>query len=199
MRLLRVAGVLFLGLLAGCAQPREGTLVVVLPGEDGSVGQVDVSRGGDSVTLNTARAAASVDTAGGLAKQSVDQATVETTFGRALAARPIPPRTFVLYFEFDSNALTPESQEAFEQVFDDISARKHFEVTVVGHTDTTAAPDYNHELSLERAEQVKALLVERGLSGDAITAYGRGENDPLVPTADDVAEPLNRRVEIMVR
>jgi len=194
---LRVAGVLLLWLLAGCAQP--GTLVVVLPGEDGSVGRIDVSRGGDSVTLDTARASASVDTAGGLAQQSVDQAMVDTAFGRALAARPIPPRKFVLYFELDSDTLTPESVEAFEQVFDDISARKHFEVTVVGHTDTTAATDYNHGLSLERARQIESMLVDRGLAGDEITAYGRGELDPLVATADDVAEPLNRRVEIMVR
>jgi OmpA-OmpF porin, OOP family len=32
-----------------------------------------------------------------------------------------------------------------------------------------------------------------------IVAVGRGKREPLVPTADGVAEPRNRRVEIVVR
>jgi flagellar motor protein MotB len=34
---------------------------------------------------------------------------------------------------------------------------------------------------------------------DRIVATGRGENDLLVRTPDETAEPRNRRVEIMVR
>ncbi|MBM3586045.1 MAG: OmpA family protein [Alphaproteobacteria bacterium] len=195
----RLAGLALIALLAACAQPRQGTLVVVLPEDDGSVGRVDVARGDQTVTLDTANAAVGVDTAGGLGPAVLDGAAVETAFGAALAARPIPPHTFTLYFEFDSDTLTAESEAAFEQVFDDIRARAHYQVTVVGHTDTLAEAAYNQELSLGRAQQIGNRLVVRGIPAGTITAFGRGENDLLVETDDSIAEPLNRRVEITVR
>lgn len=200
MKIIRGVALAALVLLAACAEPaRQGTLVVVLPEDDGHVGRVDVARGAETVTLDAERAAASVDTKGGLGATTLDAAAVDTNFGAALAAQPTPPRTFTLYFEFDSNELTAESQAAFEQVFDDIRARGHYEVTVVGHTDTLAEPAYNQELSLERASQIRDRLVARGIPAEAIAAYGRGEYDLLVQTADSVAEPLNRRVAITVR
>jgi len=41
--------------------------------------------------------------------------------------------------------------------------------------------------------------VKAGVAADRISVAGRGEREPLVPTADEVAEPRNRRVEINVR
>ncbi len=192
-------GLALAALLAACAQPREGTLVVVFEDADGGVGQVDVRRGADTLALATANAAASIDTAGGVAGAVLDAAAVETSFGAALAARPVPPHDFILYFVLDSDELTPESQAEFEDVFDDVRSRRHFEVTVIGHTDTLADADHNQELALRRAEQIRTLLVERGVPAGSITAFGRGENDLLVPTADSVSEPRNRRVEVVVR
>jgi OOP family OmpA-OmpF porin len=32
-----------------------------------------------------------------------------------------------------------------------------------------------------------------------LTAIGRGEREPAVPTEDEVAEPRNRRAEIIIR
>ena len=55
------------------------------------------------------------------------------------------------------------------------------------------------EPSLQRAERARAELVQRGLPEDNITVTGRGKRELLVPTADGVAEPENRRVEINVR
>jgi outer membrane protein OmpA-like peptidoglycan-associated protein len=39
----------------------------------------------------------------------------------------------------------------------------------------------------------------RGVASASIVAVGRGKREPLIPTADGVAEPRNRRVEIVVR
>jgi hypothetical protein len=44
-----------------------------------------------------------------------------------------------------------------------------------------------------------AVNVSRGFNAGLIEAVGRGEREPAVPTADDVDEPRNRRVEILVR
>jgi outer membrane protein OmpA-like peptidoglycan-associated protein len=188
-----------LGLLASCAQPRESTTVVVLADEDGAIGHVDVTRGSETVALDSANAAARIDSAGGVATATMEPAELDTAFGRALAARPVPPHDFILYFVLDSDALTPESELAFNEVFEDVSSRQHYEVMVIGHTDTLADAAYNQDLSLRRAEQVRDLLAGRGIPATAITAFGRGENDLLVPTADNISEPRNRRVEVVVR
>jgi len=43
------------------------------------------------------------------------------------------------------------------------------------------------------------MLIEVGLDASLIETTSHGEADLLVPTADNVAEPRNRRVEITVR
>ena len=57
----------------------------------------------------------------------------------------------------------------------------------------------NDRLSLERAEAVRAMLIQRGIKASFIRAVGRGEREPLVPTPDEQPEPRNRRVEVIVR
>jgi len=39
-------------------------------------------------------------------------------------------------------------------------------------------------------------LIQKGVPAAAIQTVGRGQTNPLVPTADGVREPQNRRVEI---
>jgi len=68
---------------------------------------------------------------------------------------------------------------------------------VTGHADRAGSEAYNMELSLRRANAVRAALVARGVSPDSITVAGRGETEPDVPTADGVEEQVNRRVRII--
>ena len=46
---------------------------------------------------------------------------------------------------------------------------------------------------------VRDVLVRSGVKAHSIEAAGRGEREPAVPTADEVAETRNRRVEIQIR
>jgi outer membrane protein OmpA-like peptidoglycan-associated protein len=57
---------------------------------------------------------------------------------------------------------------------------------------------YNLALSLRRAEAVKAAMIKQGVPASLIVVVGKGESQPLVPTADGVREPQNRRVEIVI-
>ena len=71
-------------------------------------------------------------------------------------------------------------------------------ITATGHTDASGSADYNLELSQRRAEAVASELIRHGVPATDIVTIGRGEEDLLVPTADGVREPRNRRVEIVI-
>ena len=70
---------------------------------------------------------------------------------------------------------------------------------MTGHTDRVGSVADNDRLSLQRAEAVRAMLIQRGINSSFLRAVGRGEREPLIPTADEQAEPRNRRVEVIVR
>lgn len=183
-------------LLASCASRQS--LFVVLPNPDGSSGAVTIDDGQNKVELDKPYAAGEVR--GGVAAPvKVDQAQVQQIFGNALAAQPVLPAHFVLYFEKNSNVLTPDSQRQYQAVFDDIKRRPVYEVEVIGHTDTLGTLEHNQELSMSRAEMIRDRLVHDGISPGSISVAGRGQLDLAVKTGDQVAQPKNRRVEITVR
>jgi len=65
-------------------------------------------------------------------------------------------------------------------------------------TDTVGSVGYNQGLSEERANRIADELIARGVPAGAMTLAGRSENDPAVDTGDNVREPKNRRVEIVL-
>jgi len=188
--------------LAACAEePRlRQNLFVVLPDADGKVGAIQVTQAGRSTLLDTPYAAAQIGRTGQIETVAVTELEARAIFQSALTALPRKPSQFRLYFQTNSDQLTPDSAVAFEQVFDDVRTRgPGFDMEVIGHTDTTGADATNQRLSEQRARAIASLLSSRGVAVDRILATGRGENDLLIKTADETAEPRNRRVEIMVR
>ena len=183
-------------LLAGC--PRQALFVVLPNAEGGGVGAITVEDGTTATTLDRPYATAEAR-AGSTAPTEENPENISVIFRRAIAARPILPHHFRLYFIVGSPELTPESKIAYRAVFDDTKQRPVYEIEVIGFTDTVGDLPYNQALSLRRAAAVRDTLVRDGLDRQAISIAGRGKRDPLVPTADQTAEPRNRRVEITVR
>lgn len=192
------AAAVILGACAAAPNTRE--LVVLVPDADGTTGAVAVTnpRGGTSV-LSKPYAAALLERGDAVDAPPVAREEVNKLFSYAIAAQPLRPVSFLLYFLQDTDEYTPESKDAFEKVFAEIARRKVAEIAVIGHTDRVGAVEYNDTLSLRRAERVRRDFVERGIPTNAINVAGRGEREPIVLTADDVSEPRNRRVEINVR
>jgi outer membrane protein OmpA-like peptidoglycan-associated protein len=126
-------------------------------------------------------------------------AELKEMFKEALDAQPMAPARFVLYFVEGGDTLTTESQREVDNVLGEIKKRPAPDLIVVGHTDRVGSVADNDRLALRRAEKVRSQLIAQGLSADNISASGRGEREPLVATADEVAEARNRRVEILVR
>jgi len=176
------------------------TLVVLLPEEDGKVGRASVSNPSGTADLGAARDSTTASVNQPPAPVTVlSEAEVQRLFGAALAALPPPPQRFTLFFRFDSDELTDESRALVPEIVQAVRSRPVPDVLVIGHTDTTGTSASNFELGLKRASTVGNLLVDAGLDTAFIELISHGEEELLVPTADEVAEPRNRRVEIAVR
>ncbi len=176
-------------------------LIVLLPDPDsGTVGRATVSNAFGMVDLAGARAATVVARNQAPAPvTTLTDAELQLAIGSAFDALPPAPQNFILNFRFDSDELTAESRAVLPEILQTVKRRPVPDVLVVGHTDTTGPPARNVALGLKRAEIMRKLLVETGLDASLIEIASHGEADLLVPTADEVAEPRNRRVDITVR
>ena len=185
-------------ILTGCAGKKS--LVVLMPEPDGEVGRVAVSSPQGQTVLTEAYASTEV-------KENQPPTTVrilsrqeaESVFKEALEATPEAPVAFILYFITGTTTLTESSQAQLNQVREETKKRLPCDISIVGHTDTVGKEETNARLSLERAQIVRDALVGIGVDPALIQVSAHGENDPLVPTADEVDEPRNRRVEVFIR
>jgi outer membrane protein OmpA-like peptidoglycan-associated protein len=190
-----VALVALVVLMAPAKPPSE--TVVVLPSADGHVGTVVVQRGENRQVLDRAYAASRSGEAE-IAQLSAND--VNRSFGATLQSLPPRPAIFILNFVIGTDELTPESKGELDKVLGALRDRPVPDVLVVGHTDTMGGDrPGNDRLSAQRAERVKGFLVDIGIAADRIRTAGRGQRELLVPTGDNVDEPRNRRVEIIVR
>lgn len=184
-------------LLSACSSPREH--FSVMPDRDGKTGKMVVTpRQGNPVTLDQINASATIR-GGEAAPAKLSEAELKEMYKEALDAQPMAPVRFLLYFVEGGDVLTTESQRKMENVLAEIKKRPAPDLIVVGHTDRVGSITDNDRLALRRAEKVRAQLIAQGFLAENISASGRGEREPLVATADEVAEARNRRVEILVR
>lgn len=183
--------------LAGCATRRDQ--VILLPDAGGGVGKIAVLGSGVPTVLAEPYASAITDGRGAVDTQTLDADAVRATYARELAALPARPLQHRFYFRPDSPALTPESEDEAATILAAVAARPAVDVVLVGHSDTRGDDAHNEQLGRIRALLIRARLVALGVDGFRIRVESRGEKDLAVPTADDVLEPLNRRVDLIAR
>jgi outer membrane protein OmpA-like peptidoglycan-associated protein len=183
-------------------EPRKATrddLVTVIPKADGSVGSVVVYQNGEAVVLDRAWASARIEGPGQVSAFTAEAVDVARWFGATREALPARPARFTLYFREGSDALTSESELAVARVIEELDGRPAPEISIIGHSDTMGTIEFNDRLSLQRAERVRDLLLQRGISPSSLSIAGRGKRELVIETPDNTSEPRNRRVEISVR
>lgn len=92
--------------------------------------------------------------------------------------------------------LMPGAYAELQRVAGVINSDPSVSVIIEGHTDSDGTREYNQVLSERRANAVRTALISYGVDPRRITAYGYGEDRPLVPNDTGYNKQRNRRVEI---
>ena len=112
---------------------------------------------------------------------------------------PEPPKkTFTLNgIEFESGraVIKPESESSLYEVLDMMQAFPELKFKITGHTDNKGNKQKNKALSLERANAVKAWLVEREIDGSRLQTEGMGQAKPIADNSTEAGRAKNRRIE----
>lgn len=100
-----------------------------------------------------------------------------------------------IQFEFDSAVLKTFSYPILDQVASALKNHPDVKMELDGHSSEEGTTAHNMSLSIDRANAVKAYLVNAGVDAQNLTVRGFGETKPLASNADENGRALNRRVE----
>jgi outer membrane protein OmpA-like peptidoglycan-associated protein len=176
--------------LAGCATSK----VSLYPDADGTTGAVAVF---DAKSEAEVGALTQPNTWAKVGGGAVTARPIAESHASLMAWMPAPPRVYLLYFIQGTTDITPESEPTLAALRAAITGAS--EVQITGHTDTVGTSELNDGLSRDRAAEIRAALVKRGLPVENAKVTGRGERELRIPTADGVNEGGNRRVEVILR
>ena len=172
------------GALTGSAKEEALTAVAAIPGVS------DASWKGEAKadkSVEDDAAAASVQDLAATGKIAECQNGVD----KIIEARKISFRSGSAY-------VSPESNRILDEVAAVLKPCNGLSIAVEGHTDDNGDAGVNKAMSQERADRIKAGLIERGLSGNLISATGYGSTRPKAKGADAAADAQNRRIEFRI-
>ncbi len=132
------------------------------------------------------------------------EAAAREAAAREAAAREVwkisiiekPVRLEGANFATGSSKLLPGASEKLDEVVNAANQFEDIQLDVMGYTDSTGNATMNLKLSLNRAEAVKAYLVQQGIAENRINTVGFGSDNPIADNATAEGRARNRRVEI---
>ncbi len=183
-------------LLAGCS----GTTVVLVPDANDKVGEVTLKTKAGSKTLSKANESTEASKLNPVPSNSavLSDKEIHSMFGGILAREPLAPAHFEILFDMGVVEVSAENT-VFLEIDKAIQERKSCDLSVIGHSDRVGDNDSNREVSVQRAKNVASILVAKRVDKKCMDIRYYGENDPAIPTADNVEERRNRRVVVEIR
>lgn len=173
MSLRQLTLVLALG-LAACGKKQPETVPTADPGQTG---------GTSSGTTGTTRPG------GGSTGTTADPNAAATTADLVrLIQAPI-------YFDYDQDAIKPESQANLDQKAAIMLANSALRIRIAGHADDRGSDEYNVVLGNRRATAAKRYLETKGIDASRIETISYGEERPVDTAANETAWAKNRRDE----
>ena len=105
--------------------------------------------------------------------------------------------THGILFDVNKSTIKPESMGALNEIAKLMKAHSDLRFEINGHTDSDGSADGNMKLSQQRAEAVKAKLVQMGIDEARLTAKGFGATKPIDKNDSAEGKANNRRVEFV--
>ncbi len=189
---------MFILLATGCSSHHT---VILLPDLDGHLGKAEVITTGGNQLLDKAQGMTTVSGPSSAPSPATVASTefIAATFAEVMAIEPPPAEKLILYFRTNTTELIPKSRADIDSILSSIKRRGAISISISGYTDSTGSSKLNDDLAHDRAQVVCDLLTQQGVDAKLLNVSSHGKGNQLVPTADGVAEPRNRRVEVIVR
>ena len=198
----KIAGLLSLLLVAGCATPGKRTAIGAGAGAaaGATVGAIIGHQSG-----NRDKGALLGGVLGGLLggtignrldKQAQELAKIAET--RRTESGIVTTLKNNLLFDTAKADLKPVAADSVNQISDILKQYPENKIIVVGFTDDRGSDAYNQTLSLQRAQAVRLSMVGRGVPAAAVEAVGMGEATPVAPNTTEEGRSKNRRVELQI-
>lgn len=103
----------------------------------------------------------------------------------------------VIYFEYDSAALTADGNAIAQAHGQYLADHPEFRLTLEGHADERGTSEYNLALGEDRAKTVSQIMAAFGVASDRLNLVSYGEERPVELGHDETSYSLNRRVELI--
>ena len=95
------------------------------------------------------------------------------------------------------NSLTKGlNNDYIEKIIDFININNPQKLIIIGYTDSDGTDKHNLELSMNRALEIKSLLMDKNIKAN-IETIGKGKDNPIASNANVQGKSKNRRVEII--
>ena len=101
-----------------------------------------------------------------------------------------------IQFEFNSSVLKTASYAVLDQIASEMKKYNTVKFDINGHASQEGTDQRNMTLSNDRANSVKAYLINAGVEGENLNSVGFGESKPVASNETEEGRVLNRRVEI---
>jgi outer membrane protein OmpA-like peptidoglycan-associated protein len=75
---------------------------------------------------------------------------------------------------------------------------KKTNILITGHTDTKGVESKNKEISGQRANNIKKIISDNGISELRLKSWGLGSVSPIAENDTELGREKNRRVEFVV-
>ncbi len=115
---------------------------------------------------------------------------------RLRAAQMLADSAFYIFFEQNSNELSPKAIEKLDRIYEILANNSAAKLTLNGYTDSIGAPSYNQMVSKIRANAVRSYLSGKGIKPSRMMAFGHGAQKFIASNKSAEGRHLNRRVEI---
>lgn len=103
-----------------------------------------------------------------------------------------------ILFATNSYTVRPDQQYNLQAVAQNLLRYPNSRVEIVGHTDSDGDATFNQSLSERRAAAVRDVLAGSGVPFTRLSAFGRGESQPIASNLTAAGKQQNRRVEISI-